>query len=87
MSIFTSFFDWLGRCGGGSFDSDDETTIGMPEDCCCDINPATGLKTLGCGGIDTAGNPYGTDLHVDHGSSMSTGFSDDDWSSESNWGD
>lgn len=31
-----------------------------------DVNPATGLVMVGgLGGVDTAGNPYGTDLNLD----------------------
>ena len=32
----------------------------------CDINPASGLPMIdGCGGVDIAGSPFGTDLHHD----------------------
>lgn len=41
------------------------------------INPATGLLMIGgMAGIDTAGNPYGTDLHDHFGSDA---FSDHRW--------
>lgn len=56
------------------------------------VNPATGLPMLG-GGIDMAGNPYGTDLrqHDDAGSPSSSGVDhqplgspiSNDWSSSS----
>lgn len=49
----------------------------------CEINPATGLPMVGgCGGIDVAGNPYGTDLHHDAGQ---TGSTETDWGSSSSF--
>lgn len=57
----------------------------------CTINPASGLPMIGddCGGIDVAGNPFGTDLSdfsgsVDDTSSHST---DSDWSSSTSFND
>lgn len=41
------------------------------------INPATGLPMVGGqGGVDVAGNPFGTDLHRHR---------DDDWSRHDRW--
>lgn len=40
----------------------------------CEINPATALPMVGC--VDTAGNPYGMDLHHD---ASQTGSMDGDW--------
>lgn len=57
------------------------------------INPATGLPMIG--GVDVAGNPFGTDLsdyHTsssgfnDDWSSSTTSSFDDDWSSSSTSG-
>lgn len=45
---------------------DDSGSDGVPElqGSTCTINPASGLPMIGgCGGVDVAGNPYGTDLH------------------------
>ena len=47
--ITMNLFGWFGS------DADDAISSGP------DINPMTGLPM--CGGVDTAGNPYGTDLH------------------------
>lgn len=81
MGIFSCFWNWLGGVAHDTYDSD-LGTMGSPHDShCCDINnPATGLMMIGgCGGVDTAGNPYGTDLHASNGACLNTGFSDDDW--------
>lgn len=60
------------------------------------INPANGLPMVGgTGGVDVAGNPYGTDFSHDHlrssgiddsWSSSSTSSFDDTWSSGSSGG-
>jgi hypothetical protein len=40
------------------------------------INPATGLPMISSGGVDVAGNPYGTDLSNDQFSSSSIDYCD-----------
>lgn len=91
MSIFWRLIDWLRWDGADLFETHAESTSSH-EDLGCTINPATGLPMIsGCGGVDVAGNPFGTDLHADHGSSMSTDFMNDDWHSvtghSSSWDD
>lgn len=93
MSIFWRLIDWLRWDGANLFENHAESTS-THEDLCCTINPASGLPMLGgygCGGVDVAGNPYGTDLHAGHGPSMSADFMNDDWHSatgpSSSWDD
>lgn len=99
MSTFWRLIDWLRGGGADLFESHAESTS-THEDLGCTINPASGLPMLGgfgcgggycCGGVDVAGNPYGTDLHAGHDSSISADFMNDDWHSatgpSSSWDD
>jgi hypothetical protein len=54
-------FDWLGWGGVDLFESHAESTS-THEGLGCTINPATGLMIGGCGDVDVAGSPFGTDL-------------------------
>lgn len=47
------------------------------------INPATGLPMISSGGVDVAGNPYGTDLSNDQFSSSSIDYCESGSSSSS----
>jgi hypothetical protein len=85
MSFWNSLF---GLFGAASASDSEEAT--------CSINPASGLPMVGgCGGLDVAGNPYGTDTHTDmhidmsHADDAITSFSSDDSSSSSfsSWDD
>lgn len=75
MSFWNSMFDWFWSGDDGADTA--ASSIGE-DDAYCIINPATGLPMVGgCGNVDVAGNPYGTDL-----SHHDTGFSGNaDWSS------
>lgn len=62
-----SLFAWLGSL----FDEPGNS-------CSTEINPASGLPMVdGCGGVDVAGNPYGTDFSSNHdtGSTFDSGMS------------
>ncbi len=57
------FTNWL---FGNAGSSTTPTTMAT-EDSITHINPATGLPMIGgLGGVDSMGNPYGTDLHSHH---------------------
>lgn len=79
MGIFSCFFDWLSWGGDDTFAGSQETMVGTPPPCYCEVNPATGLPMLGgCAGVDVAGNPYGANLSQhDHWPSCDTGTSMD----------
>lgn len=67
MSIFSCLSNIFGSGYGSSF-SDDFA-----------INPANGNPMVGgIGGLDIAGNPFGTDFSNDH---MTSSTFDDNWSS------
>lgn len=84
MSLWNTFLDWLGSSSDMGETVNDDFGASSSDIHGCDINPASGLPMVGdCGGLDVAGNPYGTNLHSDSWSSPSSDFCDDSWSSSS----
>jgi hypothetical protein len=84
MSLWNTLMGWLRS--GPDMDSTESGGLGcgLSDVHGCGINPATGLPMVGgCGGVDVEGNPFGTDLHNESWSDMSSGLSDDTWSSPS----
>lgn len=79
---------WNSLCGWfGLYDNDISSSATGFE-----INPATALPMVGC--FDSAGNPYGMDLHHDSSHSMggdwgsssaSSSFDTSNWNSGSTW--
>lgn len=86
MSIWDTLLAWF-RSPSCSDTTGPDTCLSDGDGCA--INPATGLPMVGgCGGVDVAGNPWGTDLHHDDAwSSPEISGLDDDWSSPSGWDD
>lgn len=80
MSSWNALLNWLSAVGIGETENDSTSLF---EDAGCAVNPATGLPMTkmagGCGGVDTAGNPYGVDLSSHHGCSLGEMDSDCDW--------
>ena len=78
MFWFDRMFGWFSF--GNAEDSSSSSVPGAQDDTCI-INPATGLPVSGCGWVDVAGNPYGTDLQ----DSWTHSASWDSSSAPSNW--
>ena len=87
MRLFSWLFDWF------SNDSDGFNPHSWMNDALSNshdvswVNPATGLPMIGgMGGVDVAGNPFGTDLHDSFNTSNTSNF-DDSFSSNnfSSW--
>jgi hypothetical protein len=74
MSFWNLLFSWLDS--NGSTEPDDDFTSQTDNAVC--YNPSTGLPMThgNCGGVDQAGNPFGTNLLDD----LSTPEPFDDWS-------
>lgn len=91
MGIFSFFSNWFGSSSG------DSSNISTESFSSTEINPATGLPMVTSGGVDVAGNPYGTDLSDSMSSSSSifdgdmisssTSSVDDSWSTSSSLDD
>ncbi|MHB1184242.1 MAG: hypothetical protein ACYC4A_06025 [Desulfobulbia bacterium] len=79
MSLFTCFSDLFSSgSGASSFGGDDGFQHGLDD---FSINPANGNPMVGgIGGLDVAGNPFGTDSSHDH---MTSSTFDDSWLSSS----
>lgn len=94
MSIWSRLFAWWHSSDGDTPSSGDETSTDVWEtlsemDDHCPFNPATGLPMMGgCGGVDVAGNPYGTDMHDWHSSDSVWHDADssfDHWADHGSW--
>ena len=78
FSFFSNFFSTNDSHSSDLNSTDTYTAdFGQMFDDSPGINPATGLPMISAGGVDVAGNPYGTDLSDNFSSTNSTNYCND----------